>query len=712
MCISRNIECIYRERETASSPASEQQQQHGAKRKREISSNVNLSTEPKSKNTSVLIRQPYFRWLGPTSVAPPVDGMFRLISVNLSTSPTINSSGGAIEQLASQSTDRPFIIGRHEFTRPPGADESLFSNSSTAPPTRSPSLSAHNHDHSITEQFYNGHLKPELPSKEAIDVFYSCLSSFLPFLKREELDLRIKDGVADECMLYAMAALAERMQPGSVAVAGITNSEDVSEFYAEQAKLLIIPLLAIPTVETVYTLLLIAYHEFADDRDSGLWAWSGLAIRMSYDLGLHKNPSGAVVGADQEQIDQRRRVLWSVFCLDRLVSCGTGRICTILLDQVEHQVGDITTGHEIVSAEGIRLNDPFPYLCRLLIILGKVSDALNSFTAGQSSSRAKPEVDMQTVLGDIRTEISEFHSSLPPDLVFDVSNFQAFAQTMHAQCLLLVHVWNHAIILALYHPELVYPRSAVDMTGWQSNPNANLTRTSAISIADMIAFSELISPEALLSNPFVSQPILMAGSTCLTLWRSLTSESDNSEPSSSEVAASTLHRGFTTCQDGLRRLQKRWKGVSWLCSMLDSLEKFEPDVDLSRASGSKVKMRDMGFVKRASIDEATRTWLAEEFDKEGVNMGVAIAGMTTESAGRFYEKSTESASSGNVTRGTGDERLTSDELGMAATGEPIIEHDLYQDEPRIEDINSSWGADDPLRSLLMGNISLDEFLSQ
>ena len=57
----------------------------------------------------------------------------------------------------------------------------------------------------------------------------------------------------------------------------------LAEKYASRAQHLLLSHLALPTIELVYTLVLLAYNEFAGDRDSGLWIWTGMAIRMSYD---------------------------------------------------------------------------------------------------------------------------------------------------------------------------------------------------------------------------------------------------------------------------------------------------------------------------------------------------------------------------------------------------------------------------------------------
>lgn len=57
-------------------------------------------------------------------------------------------------------------------------------------------------------------------------------------------------------------------------------------------------------------------------RTSSGWLKIGLAVRISQDLRLMQEPDNSLPPAEQEE---RRRVFWSVFLLDRLVSCGESR---------------------------------------------------------------------------------------------------------------------------------------------------------------------------------------------------------------------------------------------------------------------------------------------------------------------------------------------------------------------------------------------------
>jgi len=57
-------------------------------------------------------------------------------------------------------------------------------------------------------------------------------------------------------------------------------------------------------------------------RHGAAWVKIGMAVRIAQDLGLMLEPPAGLSFTDQEE---RRRVFWSVYLLDRLVSCGRGR---------------------------------------------------------------------------------------------------------------------------------------------------------------------------------------------------------------------------------------------------------------------------------------------------------------------------------------------------------------------------------------------------
>ncbi|KAK0387653.1 hypothetical protein NLU13_3898 [Sarocladium strictum] len=77
-------------------------------------------------------------------------------------------------------------------------------------------------------------------------------------------------------------------------------------------------------VSAVQTVALLGLFDFTAGRlrHGSAWVKVGLAVRMAQDCGLMLENATHLPFAEQEE---RRRVFWSVYLLDRLVSCGRGR---------------------------------------------------------------------------------------------------------------------------------------------------------------------------------------------------------------------------------------------------------------------------------------------------------------------------------------------------------------------------------------------------
>uniref|UniRef100_A0A060TE41 ARAD1D48906p n=1 Tax=Blastobotrys adeninivorans TaxID=409370 RepID=A0A060TE41_BLAAD len=700
-----------------------------ASRKRALES---ASTSAKKKPRFQVTRHPYFRWLGPTAIAPPKTGTFRLLSVNLRSksdphkSVVIERQPGSLEEQWSPSQDREKTLnslGITQITEPldlhrddqPGADTA--DHGTTGDDRKREKDESEDKDEKDDEDI-------PLPPKESYKCFFDNMTNSLPFLSVSMFEDRLNQGLIGECLLYAMAAISERLNPSvknNQAVDG-SPTPSLAEKYADAAKRRVIPHLSTPSPEIVYALLLIAYSEFGEDRDSGLWMWSGMAIRMCYDLGLHKKDTRS---EDSTEDQLGRRIFWSTVCLDRLICCGTGRMCSIPDCDLEYSCdfGSIT------GPDGESRTDPFPYLCRLLILMGKVSNYINSLSnktdkmvrAGTnpsvSPSSLSPESwDMMETFSQFQHELSDFYNALPPDLLFDVQNFQQFSKIRYSQVFLLLHVWNQALVLAVHHPKIAYPQAKLDVAGLMSNPHADLTGTGSISIADMVAFADLIDANSFLANPFLSQPIYMAACASLTLWHSL-------PPSAPSHSMYTLQRTYSTCRQILQRMQRIWRGISWHSRTLDSLAASEPDVDLSVDANGYVVTSDLGVVRKASIDETTRRWLVDEMgDGTDDIYGLFIAGLTDPQnmdSGATGATSSGRGNGSNGSNGPNGPSSATDSTGPVNPTQPITppERNDYKLPPRpsltraTSAGNPGGGSqEDTFRSIVLRNMDLDEYL--
>jgi hypothetical protein len=80
------------------------------------------------------------------------------------------------------------------------------------------------------------------------------------------------------------------------------------------------------------------------------------------------------------------------------------------------------------------LADPFPYLIRILALTERISSSL-----ADSSSRDPNGRTFVT----FQQDLTDFNTSLPPEMQFSIQNFQAYVPTNLASGFVLTHLWFH-----------------------------------------------------------------------------------------------------------------------------------------------------------------------------------------------------------------------------------------------------------------------------
>jgi hypothetical protein len=88
-------------------------------------------------------------------------------------------------------------------------------------------------------------------------------------------------------------------------------------------------ILAYHDVRSIIVLLLLAIHSLRAPKGPGAWTYVGLAMRLCIDLGLHRKrgPSHLQINNPRAlaDLEMRKRVFWTAYCLDRQVSIVLGR---------------------------------------------------------------------------------------------------------------------------------------------------------------------------------------------------------------------------------------------------------------------------------------------------------------------------------------------------------------------------------------------------
>lgn len=537
---------------------------------------------------------PYFRYFGPTAIVPGYKQMVVNVAIHRDRR---RSRGG------SMSTTSPgSLLGFGPAHDHPLQGETVFESIDDLP-TYDPIDPAPTH--------------PVILS--LFKTFFLHLGCNYPFLREKKCIRMLKDKTLEPILVDAMCALAARFSDLPVVTAVTGPDEKMKRFeygelFARRAKTAVADTFPCPSVSTVQAYLLLAYEAFGANQDSALWMYLGLAIRMALDVGLqtkegityqggrdpwytrnwarktssengdaasdHENEDDTLSPEEQHELEQERvDTFWCVFILDRVISSGTGRPVSLREGDFElplpAPMNDPVTGAPA----------PFPIFMQIIHLYGRVSDVLNKI---RTATDLTP--DMMGKLAAVENELTEIYQKQDPRLSFSVQNFQDYVKLGQGTTFILLHFWFHALIIIIHQPFTLFGSSKRP----KLLPNSReLSMSSAKTIADILAFAELIDPKSFIGNPFTSQPMYIAACAFL-----MDSAAASSEPASREgspsagqksdatrnsaprpaptrhsLLASTANQNYQRCYNSLQQLQAYWGGVGYILTALDQRSK-------------------------------------------------------------------------------------------------------------------------------------------
>lgn len=219
-------------------------------------------------------------------------------------------------------------------------------------------------------------------------------------------------------------------------------------------------LLTRPNIPTVVGLLLLGSTYNARGETSKGWLYTGYALRMVYDLGLHLDPSGAAYTAEEAEI--RRRVFWGAFICDKLQSLYLGRPVGINLrdahvsrefwDTFEEQElylpftdPQLPLPHPVETTLPATLHSvsTFQQLCLLSKIMSKIIGTF--YVVGATPRNAQSSLEL------VDTALQTWQKNLPQELQYN-SEPDGFNLTNPAPNQMNLHGVYHSLIILLHRP--------------------------------------------------------------------------------------------------------------------------------------------------------------------------------------------------------------------------------------------------------------------
>ncbi|KAH8897789.1 hypothetical protein GQ53DRAFT_451084 [Thozetella sp. PMI_491] len=534
---------------------------------------------------------PYFRYFGPTAIVPGYKQMVVNVSIHRDRR---RSRGGSFS--ATSPGSLPSSSNSYNF---PSYAETVIESLDDMP-VYEPNDPAPTHPIIVN----------------LVKTFFLHLGCNYPFLRERKCLKMLQAKTMEPILVDAMCALAARFSelPVLSEADGKLKKSDYGTVFAQRAKAATVDTFPCPSVSTVQALLLMAYEGFGANQDSALWMYLGCAIRMMVDLGLQtregiqyqggsdpwytrtwsiragseddtdeaKSESNeeALSPREQQELERERMdTFWSVFMLDRVISSGTGRPVTFREEIIEFALPDP------INDPATGWPDPFPTFIQIIHLYGRVSDVLNKIRNADDLTH-----DKMSKLSRMEKELTTIFQKQDPRLHFSVQHFQEYVKFGQGTTFTLLHLWFHALIIIIHQPLTLFG----GMTRPKLLPDSReLSMSSAKTIADILAFAELIDPKSFIGNPFTSQPMYIAACAFL-----LESAAIASEPASREISppldqkmdgvkisaprriatrhsilASDANQKYQSCYNALQQLQVYWGGVGYILTALDQRSK-------------------------------------------------------------------------------------------------------------------------------------------
>jgi hypothetical protein len=517
-------------------------------------------------------RMPYFRWLGPTAIMPGFKQMVVKVKRHERELTRSSTDGGGAAGMKSPSLNNSGT----------GTDRRGVTRHNTIPATVDSDIRT-----PINLPFYDN---SAMPPSELIthlgNTFFVHLGCNYPFLQRDRFLRDLEEKQVDAILVDAVCALAARFSTHEL-LTQQRNSDGTKFAPAEygsafgmRAKTALINTFSVPSVAAVQAALLLAYNEFGESRDSGLWMYLGIAIRLAQDLGMQnvqglkyrgkEGPTPRQVkrhsmcesdydkphepskvesavdpdldaAGDASELEEHKAVeqervdtFWAIFLLDRVVASGTGRRSTLRDKDIEVSFPPLSgTLHKSDWPQ------PFPALIRIVHLYGRVADLLNSI---KEPSDVNAETSKR--LAAMESQVTNFYQGLSTRLHFDAINFQYYMKAGEGTNFVMLHFWFHMLIVLLHQPTLL---KTFEGRMLQLFPNSQqLSMSSAKTIADILSYSQLMDAKASLGNPFTTQPIYIAACAFLKETAEQTASSNAHSRASSPTKSSGGNRSNGT----------------------------------------------------------------------------------------------------------------------------------------------------------------------
>lgn len=215
----------------------------------------------------------------------------------------------------------------------------------------------------------------------------------------EFLSPGVSQGYCSEELVYAIAALGAKC----------SHSEELQAlaqgFFDTARNSILTKKICVPQINTLQALLCLSLFELGEGNASASWMFSGMAIRMGYDLGFQLDPEDWAIdlssSGDSQQalitnqnVMVRSRIYWGCYIVDHFISLVMGRPVTVRKTEASIPSSEVLPNSKNIdgfvfqpsqTAHGVGNLDAFQTIEPLCLLSECIGSLLTDIYTGEST---------------------------------------------------------------------------------------------------------------------------------------------------------------------------------------------------------------------------------------------------------------------------------------------------------------------------------------
>ncbi|KAM5370952.1 hypothetical protein ACJZ2D_008265 [Fusarium nematophilum] len=351
-----------------------------------------------------------------------------------------------------------------------------------ATPRRMPSLDHHSgqtelsldsivQDSVLNEFSFEG-LPPPDVVQSLVDTYFARVHNQpYSFFHRTSFYTSLANMAVPRCLLFAVLAFGVRFSDSPYFVGKV---QEASDAYSRQSWLCVIEdHLSVDNnleLSVIQTVTLLAIVDYTAARVSSGWLRLGLAIRLSQDVDLMSEPPYFFTPTDREE---RRRTFWSIYLVDKLISCARSRPgaiadhdcilhlpCNEDVFQDRNEDGDnVPTLKQVLSWDVPLAHPPSPF--GLAVVTSSIFGRCTKYAHGRSGGETLPPLDPKSDFASTNASLLLLESYLKNsdqpilDLIRNGPQADSNLDGKQAGHLVFAHALFHLCYCLLNHPFLI-----------------------------------------------------------------------------------------------------------------------------------------------------------------------------------------------------------------------------------------------------------------